>query len=609
MQTTIEKFDPTKIEVDLVDSSFKAVEFLRWLGDVRTPVMAIDVETDGFDWYDGRLRLVQFGTFNSGWAIPYEEYPQLVREALAIVDDRRLPVVGHNFKFDLHWLDRNANWQLKDWNRAHDSLLLASVLDSSGPKALKELSAHYVHPIAQRGQAELQQAFKDHGWTWGTVPTHFEAYWVYGVLDTILTAHLFSILYAKAQGAGCMEAYEVERAAVPTLFAMERKGMLVDSDHVRTQAAKLRNRIEEIDQAVFEYGITNLNSTDQLARAMIEAGIELTHKTKTGKWRMDKDVIEFLSATVDHPLMDLITEHRISERYASAYYDNFLRFQRSDGRVHPQFFQTQARTGRMSATEPAIQTLPRPQTDVNVRNSFIAPEGFQIISTDFTNVEARIFAHFAQEEGMLKAIRDGIDLHGYTAMVIYGEDDIVPKTDVRRQLSKNSLFCTIFGGGDEKVLMTANKELKGKARVTLEQASAARTGLLTTFSGIKGFQRQMSDLAKENLENTGRAFIRGIDGRILMMQEDDDRYYAFTNWLIQGTATVLLKQRLAVIHAMGLDPYMNCTIHDEVLAEVPTEDCEDFTVQITEAMNDTHQFSVAIEAESGKPAQRLGDAK
>jgi DNA polymerase-1 len=263
----------------------------------------------------------------------------------------------------------------------------------------------------------------------------------------------------------------------------------------------------------------------------------------------------------------------------------------------------------MSATEPAIQTLPRAQTDVNVRNSFIVPDGFQIVSTDFTNVEARIFAHFAQEEPMLEVIRAGTDLHGFTAQRIYNEADIVPKSDVRRQIAKSVLFTLLFGGGPEKMMVTANEGLKGTDRVALPQIIEARDGLFRAFPGIKGFQRQIQDMAVENLENTGRAFIRGIDNRILMMSENDDRYYAFVNWLIQSSATILLKQRLAVMHAMGLDPYLTCAIHDEILGEVPTEDCEDYSHAIVEAMNDLHQFDVPITAEPGTPAQRLGDAK
>lgn len=599
---TSSSFDITAVKIDIVDTTEKAFDCLRWLSDVRTPIMAVDVETNGFDWYDGDLRLVQFGSLTEGWAVPYHEYPGLVNELLRILDDRRTPLVGHNFKFDLHWLERNTKWLPRHWGIYHDTLSLSSVIDSSGSKQLKDLSAQYVSPYAKAGQDKLRADMKAGGWDWGTVPVHLPSYWVYGVLDTILTANLFAILYPMAVNQGCLEAYEVERGCAPALYAMERKGMLVDAEYCQHRIEVHGDQLAEIERTVFEWGITNLNSGDQITRAFLDAGVELTHKSeKTGKYLMNKDVLEELVLTTDHPLVQLVGEHRKATRFVTAYYENFLRFQRSDDRVHPQYRQSQARTGRMSATEPAIQTLPRPETDKYVRNAFIAPEGHVLISTDFTNVEARIFAHFAQEEGMLQAIRDGVDLHGYTAQQVYHLDHIAEKSDPRRQIAKNTLFCLLFGGGVEKIAMTAG--------VDIDTAADAWRGIHRAFPGIKKFQKQAQHTAEQNYEDTGRAWLRGVDGRILALAENDSRYYAFTNYLIQGTATVLLKQRLDVINQMGLADLCVAAIHDEVVSEVPEEDAEEFSHLISDAMLDQHQFSVPIVADPGTPAYRLGDAK
>jgi DNA polymerase-1 len=596
-------FNLKQCQIEIVDSTDRAYEFLRWIGNVQTPVMGVDVETSGLDWFDGQLRLVQFGSKSEGWAVPFEMFPQLVNEAMKILDDRRMPLVGHNFKFDLHWLERHTTWTPKNWGIYHDTLLMASVLDSSGSKGLKDLAARYVSDIAKDGQSALQEAFKKGGWTWGTVPVMLEAYWVYGVIDTILTVNLMEVLLQMVHDAGCMEAYEVERGCVPALFAMERRGILIDSDYCRDHITKLHGRMAEIDSEVFEFGVANINAGDQLVRAFLDAGVELTAKTPSGKYSMSKDALEELvSREGNHPLVALVGEHRSAQKFASSYYENFLAYQRSDGRVHPAYRQAQARTGRMSAQFPAIQTLPRPETDRDVRNSFVADEGNVFISTDFANVEARIFAHFAQEDGMLEAIRSGVDLHGYTAQQVYHQwDTVAPKDHPLRQVAKNTLFCMLFGGGPGKVATTAG--------VDIETAKESFDGIHRAFPGIKVFQKRVEAAALQNLAETGRAWIRGVDGRILMMSENDDRYYAFTNWLIQGTATVLLKQRLAVIHNMGLSESCVATIHDEVVGEIPEEDAEEFAVLMAEAMLDEHQFSVPVVAEPGTPARRLGDAK
>lgn len=605
--------DLNTIEVDFVNSTEKAFEFLRWISDVRTPVMAVDVETSGFDWYDGKLKLAQFGTLTQGWAVPFQWFSHLVDEAMAILTKRRIPLVGHNFRFDLHFLDRNLKWTPTQWGLYHDTWPLSSVIESSGSKALKDLSEQKVTPYAKVGQQRLHEDMKRGGWDWATVPVTLESYWLYGVLDTIFNANLFATLMMEAQGKGVMRAYDVEMGCFPALYLMEKRGMLVDSTHVRNQRDELLSAMLRCDrQARSEYGIENIGSKDQLVRAFLDHGVTLVDRTKTGRYRLDKDAFEALEIREGkNPLVALISEYRRAEKYVSSYYDNFLKFQRSDGRVHPSYRQSQARTGRMSAVEPAIQTLPRPKASGEehhfgheVRNSFIAEEGHVLISTDFTNVEARIFADFAQEHGMLQAIRDDIDLHGYTAHQVYGEwpeTGIAPKDHPKRQIAKNTLFCMLFGGGAEKVAVTAHTDI--------ETAKSAFNGIHRAFPGIKQFQKTTERQARDNMEYTGRAWVRGIDDRILMLNENDDRFYAFTNYLIQGTATVLLKQRLAAIHNIGLSEYCVATIHDEVVSEVPEDSSADYIRDIEEAMRDEHQFSVPIVAESGHPAKRLGDAK
>lgn len=599
--------DISNFEVAIVDRTEAAMDFLRWIGNTRTPIMGVDVESSGLDWFDGSLRLVQFGTLTEGWAIPFEMFPHLVSEAMQILEDRRMPLVGHNFKFDMHWLEQNTSWTPTRWPDYHDTLLMASVLDSSGPKGLKDLSARIVHPIAKKGEDALKDAFKRGGWTWATVPPLLQEYWFYGVLDTILTANLAAKLLPRIHDMGCAEAYEVELGCVPSLFAMERHGLLVDRDYCLQHIETLEHKMARIQaDALSQWGIEQIGSGPQLVRAFLDAGVKLTTRTDSGKsYSMSKAAFEELVLREgDHPLVDLVNSYRKAEKFKGSYYENFVEYQRSDGRVHPAFRQSQARTGRMSAQYPAIQTLPRPETDSDVRNSFVAPEGHKLVSIDFTNVEARIFAHFAQEAGMLQAIRDGVDLHGYTAQEVYGlwpETGVAPKDHPLRQVSKNTLFCMLFGGGATKVAATA--------KVSQDEAKSAFDGVHRAFPGIKTFQKGIEQMAKANLEQSGRAWIRGIDGRILMMAENDDRYYAFTNWLIQGTATVLLKQRLRVMHEMGLDPYLVSTIHDEVVAEVPDDEVENVRAAMAEAMLDERTFSVPIVADPGEPAQRLGDAK
>lgn len=601
------RFDPSAVKVSLVTDMSSAFSFLEWIKVVPDQLIGLDVETDGLNWFDGKLRLVQFGTLIDGWAVPFEQFRHLVLEALQILTDRRKCFVGHNMKFDLHWLERNLGWLPSDWAYVHDTMLLAAVLNSSGTKALKDLAVFYVWPDAKIGQDALKKDMKDHGWTWGTVPIELPSYWIYGVLDTILTVNLFYILLERCTNAGVMDAYAVEMGAFPVLYSMERKGMLLDREHCVSEQNGLLERAAEIEALVTKYGIENIGSSAQIALAFERAGVELTETTGTGKWKMDKDTFDLIAATNDHPLVSLVQEHRSAIKLSSTYYENFLRYQRSDGRCHPFFRPVGARTGRMSASEPAILTVPRPDQDKSdavraVRNSFVAPDGHLLISTDFSNVEARIFAHYANEEGMKQAFRDGINLHKFTASQIFNKPiESIDKQDSEYTVAKNTLFAKLFGAGAARIAITAG--------IPIEEAEAAVAGLNAAFPGMKEFQRRSTMVATDNLHQHGQAFIRGIDNRILAMVETDDRYYAFTNWQIQSTACVVLKRRLAVIDAMGLTEYMIAAIHDEVVAEIPEEFEVDYKQLIEEAMTDEHLFSLPIVCATGDAAAKWGDAK
>lgn len=601
-------FDPNNVKIGLVTDPESIALFVEWVKTVPDQLIGLDVETAGLNWYDQALRLVQFGTLQEGWAIPYQENKMLVRWALDLFTQRKKYFVLHNAKFDLHYLERNTGWVPSDWMYIHDTLLMGTVLNSSAAKGLKDLAEFYVWSGAKIGEKALADAFKKGGWFWDTVPVDLPEYWVYGVLDTIMTVNLFYVLHEKCTDAGVMDAYATELACMPALYAIEKKGILLDGEHCRHYVHELDKRALEIEAEAFtDWGIENPNSTDQLALAFLRSGVVLTEKTDTGRWKMDADTFDLIAATQQHPLLALMKEYRSVVRMSSTYFGNFLKYQRSDGRCHPFYWATEAKTGRMSATEPAILTVPRPDKDKSefvkqVRNSFVAPEGHVFVSSDFSNVEARIFAHYADERGMKQAFIEGLNLHKYTASQIFNKPyDSIEKEHSEYTTSKNTLFCKLFGGGVLKVATTAG--------IPVEEAQRAVDGLNAKFPGMKAFQRGMSDLAQDNLNAHGQAFIRGLDHRILAMKETDDRYYAFTNWMIQSTACVVLKRSLAAMHNMGMDEFLVAAIHDEIVAEIPEEYVEDYSRSVAECMTDEFLFTVPIICAVGEPAQRWGDAK
>lgn len=596
-------FDPQGVRVGLVETVEDVSAFMDWLRSGHQ-MIGFDIETDGLDWYDGKIRLAQFGSLDSGWAIPFEWWPRLVGEALDYLKSSRTLVIGHNIGgFDLTWARRHLGHQ-PNWSMVHDTMLCAALLDSAGSRALKDLSATYVSPVAKQGQTALKDDMKRGGWDWATVPVTLPSYWHYGVLDTILTVNLFATFLPMMNRYGLMRAYETERHCEKVLHNVSFNGIGTDLDHARTEIGRLTTRSAEIAEMVrVEYGLENIGSSPQLARAFESTGVRLTERTPSGQWAMNADALDVIVAlNGDHPLVAAVAEHRKCAKYTSTYYENLLKFTRSDGRVHPYYRQVQARTLRMSANDPPIQTWPRVApdgTNAEPRNCFVAADGKSFISADFSNVEARVFALLAEDDGMQQAFLDGIDLHCWTGGQMYQGGVPLEKSDPRRQQSKNSLFTTLFGGGPEKLAATAG--------ISTEEAVHTLRLLKGTFPSITDYSRRVQREAQEMLAETGRAGIRLSDGRILRMGEEDDRFYAFVNYSIQGTARMILAERLAALDNAGLAESAVAVIHDEIVFEIDDDISQDVRQDIADYMADA-TYRVPIIASVGAPAKRLGDA-
>jgi DNA polymerase-1 len=378
--------------------------------------------------------------------------------------------------------------------------------------------------------------------------------------------------------------------------------MLVDQDHLHHQRDFWRSRCAELQVICNDqYGIDNIGSTHQLIDAFLNNGVILTEKTPTGKWAMNSDAFKIIEAiNGSHPIVSAVAEYRKGMKYIGSYYDPVERYTRSDGRIHPYYRQMQARTLRMSANDPAIQTFPR---DPEVRNMLVAADGHSYISADFSNMEARIFACLAPDEGMKQAFRDGVDLHCYTGGLMYNGGTPIEKNDPRRQLSKSSLFSTMFGGGVEVLAITA-----GIPHALAQETS--RT-LHKAFPSIKKHSRDMQEeaatmAAMDTINH--RTGIRLADGRILRMDPGDDRLYAYQNYSIQGSARMVLAHSLISMDNAGIMEHGVAVIHDEIVVEVPDDIADDVAFAIAEHMPNDVMFDLPISVGVGKPSKRFGDA-
>lgn len=545
---------PFDVPLHFVETLDEALAFKRWLGQ-RRDVLAVDTETGGFDWWTLKVpRLVQVGDASAGWSIPWEGWGGIVRELLPVYNDS--PVAFHNGKFDLHFLGPNGcapQEYLVD-----DTMLMAYVLDASSPVGLKPLAARLIHPQATAGEHLLKDAMKKGGWDWATVPIDLPEYWIYAALDTVLTARMHGILKPQLHDAQA-ECYETEIRVLHLLRRAEERGFRIDRAYCTAKLDELYPRIEALeDEMRARYDVHQMTANRAVAEALERDGVFLPVRTKTGAAKLDDAILDH----VDHPLADAVRKHRDWTRVANTYFKNFLELSGDDGILHCDVRQIGAkRTGRMSVSRPALQTIPRTKL---VRSAFIPSDGNRLVLCDYSQMEFRAIGAYSGEPLLIDAAKNGLDLHQVVA-------DMVGCT---RQDAKGINYGLGYGAGEEKIAILTGRSL-AEVRVFL-------SNYWNRFSRVRPFMQSVIRSVRSRGAGTGIGYVETIVGRRPQIQVD--RAYAAINYLVQGGCADIVKRKLVDLDNMGLGDTFVLPVHDEAIFDVPTEDAEEAKVLAEETM-------------------------
>jgi DNA polymerase-1 len=561
---------------EFVNTIDQAWRFKAWLGERRS-TMGVDTETSGLHPESDRLRLVQFGDLKTGWAIPWEGWGGVALEALNTYEG---DLVEHNNPFDNRVLEANG-WKPR-WSSTHDTMTEAHLVDPDRPKGLKPLATRFVDPSAVAGQAALDLAMHKHGWTWATVPVDFELYWLYGALDPLLTCHVHEHLNPIIRARGYDRAYDLERATSRIAAGMMQRGIRVDLEFCERKSRELREWCGKARTWIKdEYGITNATSNAQVIKRLTDDGIELIKRTQSGaQYALDKEVLDGLILAKAHPLAAYIKAIRKAEKICGTYLENFSGMVGLDGRLRCNINTLGARTGRMSLTEPALQTLHR--DDPTVRQAFIPREGYVFVSCDYDQIEARLAAHFSEDAGLIGAFAGPDDFFCTIATGMFGET--IVKGDPRRQVTKNTIYGSIYGAGIDTMARTAG--------LTPEQMAPIKFAFDARYPGLHQLMEGVMGAAAQRKATEGRAYARTPLGREITVK--DTRDYALVNYLIQGTAAEVLKQAMVELDAIGLGEYLVLPIHDELLLEVPAEMAQEVMHTVERVMSDLTTFRVPL---------------
>jgi DNA polymerase-1 len=596
------------VQLHLIDNVDKARKFLSWLGERRPHnAIAIDTETGELPggarehalspWH-GQLRLVQVGDGKQGWAIPWKEWSGVFYEAMSKFDG---PIVCHNIAFEARWFDIQSDWKLP-WHRAHDTMIMAHIIDPLGSGALKRLAALHVDGRAVALQESLDIELIKNGWTWGTVPTNFQPYWAYGALDTVLTMRIWEMFYEKCgPGGPYNKAYELEMAARRIVTRMEINGAKIDLDYSRRKYDELTEYSESVKNwAKQTYGGVSISSNMQLVRLFENLGAEITEFTPTGNKAVTKDQLKLLTITGNDEvkkLAEVTLKQRKADKLANTYFLNFIN-DNVNGFVHPSVKTLGARTSRMSIQNPALQTLPK--GDDTVRTAFIPKdEDHVIITSDLDQVEFRMFASLSNDPNLIslfnRADATGSDPFTEIGREVYN-DPSMQRSDKRRNLIKGTVYGRLYGAGVAKQALTAG--------VAEGQMRTVSDSLDTRFPGMATFQKQIEDAGMRRLRAEGQGYVYTWTGRRLPC--DEDRVYSLLNYLIQGGAAEVFKSNLIKLDQADLTELLIVPVHDEIVLNAPRKDAEEIKRIVKQCMTTTEGWAVPLTAGIDGPLENWG---
>ncbi len=570
-------FDLAKVDLRLVQSYEDVQDFFAWLSEDRS-FLGVDIETTGLNVGRDYIRLVQFGDLRKGWAFSFRDWYGIIRQALL---QYRRKMVFHNCLFDLKFL-KAAGIDVPQLY-VHDTMIQAHLINPMRAVGLKPLSVREVDRRCAFGQGELSQAFSGGGWNWETIPIDHPSYWLYSAMDTVITAALAEKLWPLVQP--YKEAYEIELGAIHVLRDAELAGLRIDLDYCAAADAKLVRELDEVLPQLDAIGI-NPNSEKRIVEYLLSRGATLVKKTDKGNWSVDNEVLDYWKDYI--PEAGLIQRARKALKLRSAYFSNFSAMN-VNGILHCNVRPCGAKTGRMSITDPALQTIPRGCT---VRDGFIPRDDHKFLISDYSQMELRVMAHFAQEQAMLETFRNGGDIHDFVAISTHGEN--FTKKD--RQICKNAQFAKIYGAGPEKFALTC--------KIGLDEAKAFLDKYDALFPGVVRWQQETIQSIRNNAKDKV-GYVDVVGGRRIPVPVGEA--FKSCNYAIQGGCAMIVKRKLIEMSNAGLHDYIRLPIHDEVICEVPDEYVEEARIIMDEVMPDRHTFDDVVIDSEAEVFNRWGD--
>jgi len=603
----------TEVQYETILDQARFEVWLKKLQDAK--LIAFDTETTGLDAQQAQLVGLSFAVkpgeaayiplTHSYMGVPEQLDRDTVLRALKpLLEDPNKAKVGQHAKFDMNILANCAiggdpACGISVQGIAFDTMLESYVLDSTATRhdmdslALKYLghSTTSFQDIAGKGAKQL---------TFDQIS--LEQAGPYAAEDADVTLRLHNVLHEKLLAIPSLNSVltDIEMPLVPVLARIERQGALVDAKLLGVQSVELGDKMVALEREAFEIAGEefNLSSPKQLGVILYEKlGLPIISKTAKGQPSTAEAVLAEL-AEQDFPLPKVLMQYRSMSKLKSTYTDRLPeQINPRTGRIHTSYHQAVTATGRLSSSDPNLQNIPiRTAEGRRIRQAFVAPTGYKLLAADYSQIELRIMAHLAKDEGLLHAFRNNLDVHSATAAEVFGVELSDVTTDQRRS-AKAINFGLIYG-------MSAFGLAK-QIGVDRKQSQAYIDRYFARYPGVLDYMERTRTQAAE------QGYVETIFGRRLYLPEINAKNPALRkgaertaiNAPMQGTAADIIKKAMVAVDnwlsASGLEARVILQVHDELVLEVR----EDLVEQVSEAlrvhMSDAATLDVPLVVEVG----------
>lgn len=571
--------DPSYVYITNRDDALKAISVLS-----NGQMISVDVEAGGLDPLSNKLLLVQLANESTSYIFDAQKFKLKDFEPLiSLLENPKILKIMHNGKFDYQFIKVHVGAKVKN---IFDTMLAEGVLSAGlkRPQTLASLSEEY---LGTRLDKSLRKSFEE-------LKTQITKEQLkYAALDTLVLFPIFEAQTKKLKQEGLINIAKLEFAVMPVVAEMELYGIYIDVDRWRDILESLKKKhqeyLQKFQEAVRPYyqssqidlfgnhsEVINTDSNVQLLDLF-------NNKLHLNVPSTGDEVLMSLS----HPIAKILREYRAYAKLISAFGENLLsKVNPKTGRIHPDFIQLGAATGRFACSNPNLQQVPRNSEEAPFRQCFKPAPGYKLVVTDYSAFEMRILADLSGDEKMIEALKNGLDIHSYTASLMFGKEytpDFKKLYPELRQIAKPIGFGLMYGMGPMGLAKRLEPELGRE--VSKEEATDYMNKYFGAYPKVKIFLEKAANQAVQRGWSTTPAGRK----RWYKIPETTDPEYKkkiaqiqreAKNHPIQGTNADVIKYALVFVHERmkkeGVEGSITHTVHDELVTEVREDQAEEW---------------------------------